>query len=79
MFDWDVYKTLRKNYILNHTTENLNAIREFLDSCNMKMPKQKYVYEEENIHSWKYLDGVIEKKVHYTNVLNPKFRYGYIK
>lgn len=94
MFDLNTYNELKKAHIKSwvkledgavneEEVKACNALRIYLDSVGMKMPKPKYKYDVDNISTWKFLDGRISYSVKhdlkkYKNVYNPNFKYGHI-
>jgi len=74
-----VYKQLKNNYENSKSPKkDLENLRVFLDTNGFKMPKPLYRYSEEDISTWKYLDGNINKhkitgRISYTEVFNPRF------
>ena len=66
VINWRTYELLKKEYLANRTKESLNNIRYWLDMNGMKMPKPRYIYDEKDVRTWKFLpDGE----------LNPMFIY----
>lgn len=80
MFNFDRYCELANEYINNHNDKTiLNKLRLYLDSCGFKLPEPKFIYNEEDIATHKFLDSdVIYKNgkiVGTKNILNPDFKY----
>lgn len=78
-FNCDIYKQLKSNYEKKGTKEDLNNLRAYLDGKDIKLPKQLFKYNEEDISTWKYLDGSFYKNksggFRYHEVLNQDFKY----
>jgi hypothetical protein len=78
MFDWLRFIELRKAYIAIPAIETLEMIRHFLDTNGMPMPKPRYIYQEQDVRTWKYLDSNYNAKKKSTTIkqnYNPSFAY----
>lgn len=83
MLNMLIYNKLYQQYIKEATPEALFQVRKYLDHNNCLMSPPKYRYKEEDIHTWKYLDGKVSyndktEKYRYTNVYNPNFKFGHL-
>jgi hypothetical protein len=81
MFNVKKYLTLRDNYIRDNSQLALAEVQNYLDSENLFMPAPKYLYDDGDKTTWRFLVGKIvenehRKKTGYRNVYNPHFRYG---
>lgn len=78
IFNIKIYRKLANNYIKSNDTEDLNALRSYLDACNYRMPKPKYFYDINNVKTHKYLEGTYNFNEHlniitYKEYLNKSF------
>ncbi len=91
MFDENIYNDLRLKHIdaeINAETEEesrtaMLKVCAYLDSVGMHMPKPKYVYDEADRTTWKYLNGKVKydraiNKHRYRSLPNPSFIYGHL-
>lgn len=83
MFDMSLYRQLRDHYAKTDSSNALYQLRKFLDYNGCSMPPTKYDYKDNDICTWKYLDGKVsynegKKSYNYVNILNPKFKYGHL-
>ena len=77
-FDIDRYLYLTEIHkSCKHKKKALADIRNYLDSCGYLMPKPKWIYNADNIKTWKYLDaGSLNMRTgELMQVLNPLFEY----
>lgn len=83
MFDMSTYLKLSNHYKESKSSYALYQLRKFLDYNGCSMPPSKYDYKDNDITTWKYLDGKVsynetKKTYFYANILNPEFKYGHL-
>ena len=82
-FDMKIYTVLMELTREKPTKKNFNKVRKYLDSVGMKMPQPKWIYNEGDKRTWKWLEGrlnihLFTKKVTHVPVLNPEFAYNHL-
>ena len=74
--DMDVYRYLYLRHKRFHNKSSLTALRKFLDENGCKMPKPKYLHEEEDQTTWKWIDVLISDNGGYQMAIpNPDFKF----
>ena len=79
-----VWRKLHLNYINSYEkidhNDHLNALRMYLDSKGMRMPKPKWKYDAENKKTWHVLEGYMFRNIKkdvviHRHEVNPHFVY----
>lgn len=84
-FNIDYYSELQRIHIQSHYhpefknayDTHLDNVRNYLDSCEMYMPLEKYPFKIKDKSTWRYLESrQVDKKSHnYCSIDNPYYRY----
>lgn len=85
-FHMDVFKKHYKNVYSAVKNQNVNGnkcsieesldnVRDYLDNCGMKMPRQIYPYDSKIKSTWKYLVNPDAKSEREWTILNPNWKY----
>lgn len=74
--DKDIGRFLHLKHKTKPGKKTLESIRKFLDSNNIKMPRPKYIYKEEDKTTWKWLDIIFSEDGGYQMAVpNQHFKY----